>query len=124
MRSSSSSRTDSTFWKEHSSIARSPCRSIALPIVSLSPAAGSSARLAATPLPLPLVAVIWSLCLVGELIALHSALALAAFHLEGRVAVPVDELVHRLQVEVDRQRQVLDDLLELGRTHAPGERAP
>ena len=36
------------------------------------------------------------------------ALALAALDLVGLGAAPVDELVHRLEAELDRQRQVLD----------------
>ena len=39
---------------------------------------------------------------------LDRALALAADDLEGDVAVPVDEAVHRLEAELDRQREVAD----------------
>src|ERR1700730_10335192 len=49
--------------------------------------------------------------------ALDSALALAANDFEGNVAVPVDELVHRLQPEVHGHRQVLYERLELARPH-------
>src|SRR3982074_2339207 len=45
--------------------------------------------------------------------ALDGALALAADHFEGHVAFPVDELVHRLQPEVDGQREILHQRLEL-----------
>src|SRR6516225_6518227 len=55
---------------------------------------------------------------------LHRALALAPDDFKRSVAVPVDEFVHRLQGEVDRQREVLDDPLELGRADALGERPP
>src|SRR6476469_8821975 len=46
-------------------------------------------------------------------IPLYRALALAANDFEWDVAVPVDELVHRLQSEIDRHRQILDDRLGL-----------
>ena len=40
------------------------------------------------------------------------ALALAADDLERDVALPVDEVVHRLEAELDRQREVADLVLE------------
>ena len=40
--------------------------------------------------------------------ALDRALALAALDLVGAGAVPVDELLHRLEAELGRQGQVLD----------------
>src|SRR3954452_20284923 len=46
------------------------------------------------------------------------ALALAADDLERHLAVPVDELAHRLQAELDRHGEVADGLLEVRRPHA------
>ena len=40
------------------------------------------------------------------------AFAFASDHLEGDVAAPVDEHVHRLEAELDRQREVADGVLE------------
>src|SRR5947209_431350 len=54
--------------------------------------------------------------------SLDGAFSLAADHLEWPVAAPVDELVHRLEVELDRHRQVLDARLELLGSDPPGER--
>src|SRR6185312_10034853 len=55
---------------------------------------------------------------------LYRALALSTYHLEGDVAVPVDEVVHRLQAELDRQRELLDEPFELRGTDALDERDP
>src|SRR5919206_3326304 len=41
------------------------------------------------------------------------ALALAADHLERHLALPVDELVHRLETELGGERQVADEILEV-----------
>src|SRR3954454_2065222 len=41
-------------------------------------------------------------------IALDGALALAADDLEGLMPVPVDEVVHGLEAELHRERQLLD----------------
>ena len=43
---------------------------------------------------------------------------------KGDVAVPVDEGVHRLQAEVHRQRELLDEAFQLGRADALHELAP
>src|SRR5947199_750123 len=48
----------------------------------------------------------------------HRALALAPDHLERRALGPVDEVVHVLQAELDRHREVLDLRLELLWAHA------
>ena len=48
----------------------------------------------------------------GRPASLDRAFALPADHLEGLVAVPVDELAHRLERELRRQREVRDELLE------------
>src|SRR6185437_7542482 len=49
---------------------------------------------------------------------LDGALPLAAFDLEGGAAVPVDELVHGLQTEIDWHGEILDEPLQLGRADA------
>src|SRR4051794_11795402 len=50
------------------------------------------------------------------------ALALAADHLEGHLALPVDEVVHRLQAELHGHGEVADRVLELLRPDAGGPR--
>src|SRR4051794_11198163 len=52
--------------------------------------------------------------------ALDRALALSPDHLERGRPVPVDELVHRVQRELDREREVLDLVLETRLGDAPG----
>src|SRR3954467_2558922 len=54
---------------------------------------------------------------------LDRALALSPDHLERGRPVPVDELVHRVQRELDRKREVLDLVLEarLGDAFGVGE---
>src|SRR6185312_15274841 len=56
--------------------------------------------------------------------SLDGALALATDHFERHVPVPVDELVHRLQTEVGRHREVLDEPLELARPDPLDEVVP
>src|SRR2546421_5075022 len=53
---------------------------------------------------------------------LDGAFTLAANHFERPVAAPIDEVVHRLQAEFDRHRQVLDAGLKLSRADPIGER--
>ena len=52
---------------------------------------------------------------------LDRALAFAALDFERTIARPVDEEVHVLEAEVDRQSQVLDECLELGRPDSVDE---
>src|ERR1700683_1375070 len=52
---------------------------------------------------------------------LDRALALATDDLERGVLGPVDEVLHVLQIELDRHRQVLDASLELGGSDAVDE---
>src|SRR5215210_2764219 len=90
-RTSASTSTDSSFWKEHSRTSPLPWRSTACSRTS------------------------------SAVIASDRALALAADDLERHVLAPVDEVVHRLQAELDRHREVADDLLERRRPDALGE---
>ena len=76
-RSSMSMITDSSFWKEQATSSA---------LEALDDAARGPPRRA------------WS--------RLDRALALAPDDLEGHVAVPVDEVVHGLEAELDRQREV------------------
>src|SRR5215212_7681504 len=50
------------------------------------------------------------------------ALALAADHLEGHLALPVDELVHRLQAELDGHGEIAHGVLEALGADAHGVR--
>src|SRR4029453_9393237 len=50
------------------------------------------------------------------------ALALAPDDLERDLAVPVDERLHRLEIELGGHGEVGDDVLELGLADALGER--
>src|SRR5258708_15692964 len=56
--------------------------------------------------------------------SLDGALALATDHFERHVAVPVDELTHRLQAEINRHRQLLYLRFDLSRSDALYERPP
>src|SRR5260370_29087510 len=56
--------------------------------------------------------------------SLDGALALATDHFERHVAVPVDELAHRLQAEINRHRQLLYLRFDLSRSDALYERPP
>src|SRR4029077_6456125 len=116
-RSSSSSSTDSSFWKEHKRIARSLWRA-ASRSVCVVPSASSEAVIG------PCVALLFTGVIFLPFrctFCLYGALALAPFHLERRAAVPVDELVHRLQAKIDRHRQLLDQAFELAVAHAAHE---
>src|SRR6202008_2875541 len=52
----------------------------------------------------------------------HCALAFAAHDLERRLLGPVDEVVHVVQAELDRHREILDPCLELRWPDAVDER--
>src|SRR5438874_2520650 len=119
-RSSSSRMTDSSFWNEHSKSARSPCRALAVRSASVRPVAGSSDSVG-----LMMSVCVGFMCSLRTRVrsALDGALPLTAFDLERRAAVPVYEFVHRLKPKIDRQREILDDALELARADALGERA-
>src|SRR4051794_19473260 len=55
----------------------------------------------------------WESARVTSVIASDRALALAALHHEGHLALPVDELAHRLQPELDGHGEVADRVLEV-----------
>src|SRR3954451_24143317 len=103
IRSSMSMITDASFWKEHATYRRGWKRSTRYSrtdsAVSPSKSGGRSTGGA------------W------RLMALYGALALAAHDLVRLVALPVDEVLHVLEVELDRQREVLRARLELGHAH-------
>src|SRR5205823_12128540 len=118
-RSSSSRSTDSSFWKEHRSTARSPCLALAVRSVSVRPVAGSSDSVG-----LRMSLWVGFMCPLRMRVrsALDGALPLTAFDLERGAAAPVYEFVHRLQAKIDRQREILDHALELARANALGKR--
>src|SRR3954447_25451371 len=112
MLSSMSMITEASFWKEQATYRRGWNRSTAYARTSSAETASrsmSGVSRAASPVAPAATA------------TLDRALAFAADYLVGLRAAPVDELVHGLERELDRQRQVADDLLELLLAHAAHE---
>src|SRR3954463_8533849 len=107
MRRSMSMITDASFWNEQATYSRGWKRSTRYSSTSSAvPSSKSGGR-----------------STVGDgAVMSDRALALAAHHLVWLVALPVDEELHVLEVEVHRQREVASALLELLHAHALHER--
>src|SRR3954466_7691896 len=107
IRSSMSMITDASFWNEHATYSRGWKRSTRYSSTdsAVSPSKSGGRSMGGA----------WRLMS-------NRALALAAHDLVRLVTLPVDEVLHVLEVEVDRQRQVLRTRLELGHADARYER--
>src|SRR5262249_14157550 len=116
--------TDSSFWKEHSSTARSPWREASRSVWVRLSAASDTAVAPCVWLSVGCIRFSPRLSVAYFAMQLDGALALAAADFERHVPVPVDELVHRLEAEVDREREVLYKRLELAGADARCEVVP